>query len=375
LLTLAVILLAALVAQPHLDRLIYATPRTVEARGGLAESERTAVEIFARVSPSVVQVAARPVASEDKSHAQQGSSSDKPSAADGDQSAEGSDLQAGSGIVWDAAGHVVTNSHVVSGTSAIVVRFASGEVVEAELLGASSDYDVAVLRPRSPRHLPPPVALGSSGDLKVGQWAFSIGSPFGLDQSLTVGIISALKRRLPTDGGHDISNVIQTDAAINPGNSGGPLLDSAGRLIGVTTAILSPSGSNAGIGFAIPVDVINRVVPQLIGTGRVATPGIGIVAAGEAVTNRSGTQGIMVLGTSPGSPAERAGLRGVDPKTGTPGDIIVTANGAPIHSLDDLTEQIEQTGIGSTIELATQRDGKTKTVRMRVADIGDSTKN
>ncbi len=371
LLALAVVLLAALVAQPHLDRLIYATPRTVDARGSLAEGEQTGIEIFARVSPSVVQVAARPVASEDKSHAEEGHSSDKSADGDDDQATGSGEVQAGSGIVWDTAGHVVTNSHVVSDSNAIVVRFASGEVVEAELLGTSSDYDIAVLRPRSPRRLPPPIALGSSSDLKVGQWAFSIGSPFGLDQSLTSGIISALKRRLPTDGGRDISNVIQTDAAINPGNSGGPLLDSAGRLIGVTTAILSPSGSNAGIGFAIPVDVVNRVVPQLIRTGHVATPGIGIVAAGESVTNRFGTQGIMVLGTSPGSPAERAGLRGVDPKTGAPGDIIVAANGAPIRSLDDLSDQIEQAGIGSTIELSTQRDGKPKTVRMRVADIGD----
>jgi 2-alkenal reductase len=374
LLALAVILLAAIVARPQLDRLIYATPRTVEARGSLAEGERIGVEIFEHVSPSVVQVAARPVASEDKPQAETGhsSSSEKSAAGDDNHSAESGDLQAGSGIVWDAAGHVVTNSHVVSDTSAIVVRFASGEVVEAELLGTSPDYDIAVLKPRSPRHLPPPIMLGSSADLKVGQWAFSIGSPFGLDQSLTAGTISALKRRLPTDAGHDITNVIQTDAAINPGNSGGPLLDSAGRLIGVTTAILSPSGSNAGIGFAIPVDVVNRVVPQLIRDGRVATPGIGIVAAGEAVTTRSGTQGIMVLGTSPGSPAEHAGLRGADPKTGTPGDIIVAVNGAPIHSLDDLTDQIERVGIGSTIELATQRDGQTKTVHMRVADVGDN---
>ncbi|MBV8746586.1 MAG: trypsin-like peptidase domain-containing protein [Xanthobacteraceae bacterium] len=374
LLALAVILLAVIVAQPHLDRLIYATPRTIEARGNLAEDERTGIEIFERVSPSVVQVAARPVAAEDKPQAEAGhsSSSEKSSAGDDDHPTESGDLQAGSGIIWDTAGHVVTNSHVVSDASAIVVRFASGEVVEAELLGASPDYDIAVLRPRSSRRIPPPIAIGSSADLKVGQWAFSIGSPFGLDQSLTAGVISALKRRLPTDAGHDITNVIQTDAAINPGNSGGPLLDSAGRLIGLMTAILSPSGSNAGIGFAIPVDVVNRVVPQLIRSGRVATPGIGIVAAGEAVTTRLGTQGVMVLGTSPGSPAERAGLRGADPKTGTPGDIIVAANGAPIHSLDDLTDQIERAGIGSTIELATQREGKTTTVRMRVADVGDN---
>jgi 2-alkenal reductase len=210
--------------------------------------------------------------------------------------------------------------------------------------------------------------------LKVGQWVFSIGSPFGLDQSLTTGVISAIKRRLPSEAGRDLTNVIQTDAAMNPGNSGGPLLDSAGRAIGVNTAILSPSGSNAGVGFAIPIDLVSRVVSQLIRDGRVATPGIGIVTAGDAVASRFGMQGIMVLGTAPGSPAERAGLRGPDLKAGTPGDVIVAANGAPVRSLADLSDQIEQAGVGNTLELAMQRDGKTKTVRMRVADISEARK-
>ena len=160
--------------------------------------------------------------------------------------------------------------------------------------------------------MPPPVTIGSSSDLKVGQFAFAIGNPFGLDQSMSSGIVSALKRRLPTHSGREIANVIQTDTAINPGNSGGPLLDSAGRLIGVTTAILSPSGSNAGIGFAVPVDIVNRVVPELIRNGRVPTPGIGIVAASEAVAARLGTEGVIVVRTAPESPAERAGIRGVE---------------------------------------------------------------
>src|SRR5262249_11633763 len=150
------------------------------------------------------------------------------------------------------------------------------------------NYDLAVVRVTSLAGLPPPVAVGTSADLKVGQAAFAIGNPFGLDQTLTTGVISALKRRMPTAAGPQVSGVIQTDAAINPGNSGGPLLDSAGRLVGVTTAILSPSGTNAGIGFAIPVDIVNRVVPELIRTGRVPTPGIGIVAASEAVATRIG---------------------------------------------------------------------------------------
>jgi S1-C subfamily serine protease len=364
----ALLLLAALVAQPHLDRLIYGAPRSVEARGNLADAERTAIEIFERVSPSVVQVAARPVASEDahRSPGEQGSSEETPG--------EEESLQAGSGFIWDRAGHIVTNSHVVSGTETVVVRFASGDIVEAETLGVTSDYDLAVLRLRSPRQLPPPIGLGTSANLKVGQWVFSIGSPFGLDQSLTTGVISAIKRRLPSEAGRDLTNVIQTDAAMNPGNSGGPLLDSAGRVIGVNTAILSPSGSNAGVGFAIPIDLVSRVVSQLIRDGRVATPGIGIVTAGDAVASRFGMQGIMVLGTAPGSPAERAGLRGPDLKAGTPGDVIVAANGAPVRSLADLSDQIEQAGVGNTVELAMHRDGKTKTVRMRVADISEARK-
>jgi 2-alkenal reductase len=187
---------------------------------------------------------------------------------------------------------------------------------------------------------------------------------------LTTGVVSALKRRLPTSAGREIGNVIQTDAAINPGNSGGPLLDSAGRLIGVNTAIYSPSGANAGIGFAIPVDIVNRVVPELIRNGRVPTPGIGIVAANEAVAARLGAEGVVVIRTIPGSPAERAGLRGVDPKSGTLGDVIVAVNGNAVHSLADLTDQLEQIGVGKTVELSIKRDGKTTSVNMQVADIG-----
>ena len=168
--------------------------------------------------------------------------------------------------------------------------------------------------------------------MRVGQAAFAIGNPFGLDQSLSSGIISALKRRLPTVAGREIANVIQTDAAINPGNSGGPLLDSAGRVIGVTTAIISPSGTNAGIGFAIPVDVVNRIVPELIRNGRVPTPGIGIIAADEAAATRLGVEGVVIVQTSPGSPAARAGLRGVNLQGDMLGDVIVEAWGTKAAS-------------------------------------------
>src|SRR4030081_3436760 len=233
--------------------------------------------------------------------------------------------------MWDSPRHVVTIAHVVAGTSGIVIRLASGDVVEARRVGVAESYDLAVLHLGGVRQLPPAVSIGASSDLKVGQWAFAIGNPFGLDQSLTPGVISALKRRLPTSAGRQIGNVIQTDAAINPGNSGGPLLDSAGRLIGVNTAIYSPSGANAGIGFAIPVDLVNRIVPELIRNGRVPTPGIGIVAANEAMAARLGVEGVVVVRTTPGSPAERAGLRGVDPKSGTLGEWTVAVNGNAVQ--------------------------------------------
>ena len=352
-LSILLILLAAFVVQPYIDRVFFSgTPRPVEPRGNLAEAERTAIQIFERVSPSVVQVVARAAAA---------------GAPGLDE--EGAGVQSGTGFMWDTSRHVVTNSHVVAGTSEVVVRLASGDVVQAQPVGVAESYDLAVLRLGGVRQLPPAVNVGTSTDLKVGQWAFAIGNPFGLDQSLTTGVISALKRRLPTTAGREIGNVIQTDAAINPGNSGGPLLDSAGRLIGVNTAIFSPSGANAGVGFAIPVDVVNRVVPQLIRNGRVPTPGIGIVAASEEMAARLGAEGVVVVRTMPGSPAEQAGLRGVDPRTGVLGDVIVAVDGKPVHNLANLTDQLEQAGVGKTVELSIKRGGATTSVKMQVADI------
>src|SRR5215212_1025874 len=330
------------------------TARTIDQRGPLSEAERANIELFERVSPSVVQVAARSAVTNPLAE---------------DEGAEAGAAASGTGFVWDNNGHVVNNNHVVQNGREVAVRFASGEVVQASIVGVAPNYDLAVLRIRNPRQLPPPVALGSSNDLKVGQIAFAIGNPFGLDQSLTSGIISALKRRLPTSSGREITNVIQTDTAINPGNSGGPLLDSAGRLIGVTTAILSPSGSNAGIGFAIPVDIVNRVVPELIKNGRVPTPGIGIVAASEAVSTRLGIEGVIIVRTAPGSPAERAGIKGINTETGEIGDVIVEAEGLPVRRLSDLTDEFEVVGVGKTVKLAILRDGRTMNIEIEVADI------
>src|SRR3954471_13117519 len=351
-----ILLVAALVAQPYLDRLLFAatSPRPIAARSDLAQSEQTTINLFERVSPSVVQVV--------------GAAS---GAGPAGVEAEGGREQSGTGFVWDGAGHVVTNNHVVSGTSEVAIRLASGEVVGASIVGTAPNYDLAIVRLRTTGRLPAPIAVGTSADLKVGQAAFAIGNPFGLDQSLSTGVISALKRRLPTSAGREIGNVVQTDAAVNPGNSGGPLLDSAGRLIGVTTAIISPSGSNAGIGFAIPVDTVNRVVPELINNGRVPTPGIGIVAANEAVATRLGIEGVVVVRTVPGSPAAQAGLHGID-EAGELGDVIVSASGQPARRLSDLTDQLESVGVGREIELSVKRNDGSVTLRVRVEDIGRS---
>jgi S1-C subfamily serine protease len=347
------IALGIYVGQPYVDRLLFSasTPRAVEPRGSLSDLEKSTIELFERVSPSVVQVVARGAALD-------------PSHAEGEAQA-----QSGTGFVWDAAGHIVTNDHVVEGTGSVAVRLASGQVLRAQIVGTAPNYDLAVLRVDNPRALPPPIAIGTSDDLKVGQSVFAIGNPFGLDQSLTTGIISALKRRLPTPGGREITNVIQTDAAINPGNSGGPLLDSAGRVIGVNTAILSPSGTSAGIGFAIPIDVVNRVVPEIIDKGYKATPGIGIVAANEETATRAGVEGVVIVRTAPGSPAEKAGLRGIDPNRRTLGDVIVGVNGKPVRRLPDLTEELERVGVGKRVTLGIKRDGRDMSVEVDVIDV------
>lgn len=341
--------------QPQLRPLFLSAsePRAIEPRGALADYEQTAISLFERVSPSVVQVVV-----------QRGS---------GSVASEGEDLQpgqagTGTGFVWDNAGNIVTNAHVAGAGDRVVVRTAKGDVMPAEIIGRAPNYDLAVVRIAG-RTLPPPVAVGSSSNLKVGQAVFAIGNPFGLDQSLTTGIISALKRRMPTAGGREVADVIQTDAAINPGNSGGPLLDSAGRLIGVNTAILSPSGTSAGVGFAIPVDVVNRVVPELIRTGRVPTPGIGIVAASESVATRLGAEGVVIVNVAPGSPADRAGLRGVDLAANAIGDVIVQANGKPVRRLSDLTDVLEKIKVGGTVALEVVRGSGRRNVSVNVVDI------
>ncbi|MDO9428262.1 MAG: trypsin-like peptidase domain-containing protein [Methylobacterium sp.] len=363
----ALVLLALFVAQPYVMAVLFAalTPRAITARGDLAPAEASTVALFARASPSVVHVFAQAAA---QGRALLGVESDE----GGEQ--EGSGSQTGTGFVWDAAGHIVTNNHVVAaaaqGGGSISVRLSSGSVVTARIVGTAPSYDLAVLQ-LGRTTAPPPLAIGTSADLKVGQTTYAIGNPFGLDHSLTTGVVSALQRRLPTAEGRELSGVIQTDAAINPGNSGGPLLDSAGRLIGVNTAIFSPSGASAGIGFAIPVDVVNRVVPELIRNGRTRNPGIGIIAGQESIAARLGIDGVVVVRVIRGSPAAAAGLRGVDPQTGALGDVIVAVGDQPVRRLADLTAAMAAAGIDATVDLTVVRDGRTRRVRVTTADIAE----
>jgi 2-alkenal reductase len=273
----------------------------------------------------------------------------------------------GSGFLWDKAGHIVTNEHVVRGTDTVRVRLADGELRQGRVVGRAAQVDLAVVKIEA-RDMLDALPVGASGTLAVGQFVMAIGNPFGLDQTLTTGVVSALKRRLPTDGGREIADMIQTDAAINPGNSGGPLIDGAGHLIGVATAIYSPSGASAGIGFAVPVDTVKRIVPILIQNGRVPTPAIGVGIAAESAAMRLGIDGLVVASVVPGSPAQRAGLRGIDRADRVLGDIIKSVEGKPVRRLAELIEALEAAGIGRTVAVGIIRDGRTLTARVRVGE-------
>jgi len=325
-------------------------PRAVTPRGDLAEVEKSTIGLFREAAPSVVYITTLV---------------EKRDVTGRTGLAQG----AGSGFLWDRVGHVVTNYHVIEGASRVGVRLDSGDVIEAKVIGGAPDFDLAVLRLDENRAALHPIPLGVSAELAVGQAVYAIGNPFGLDRTLTTGIISALGRRLPTDSGREIVGVIQTDAAINPGNSGGPLLDSAGRLIGVNTAILSRTGSAAGIGFAVPVDTVNRIVPQLIAEGRVPRPGIGVMVAPEEVAARLGIPGVVIMEVVPGSPAAKAGLVGANRQTGEIGDVVTHVNGTHVRTLAEMAEQLERIGVGASATLTVRRDGREREVAVGVVDI------
>ena len=274
----------------------------------------------------------------------------------------------GSGFIWDDEGHVVTNFHVIEGASEAEVRLNDGRTYGARLAGTSAMHDLAVLRIDVPFDAPPAVPVGTSSDLKVGQKVFAIGNPFGLDYTLTSGLVSALDRTLSGRGGASIRHLIQTDAAINPGNSGGPLLDSAGRLVGINTAIYSPSGAYAGIGFAVPVDTVNRVVPQLIAAGEYRGPSLGIVIderLNSLIATRAGISGVIILSVEPGSAAEAAGLQGTS-RTGRGsmllGDVIVAIDGKRVDSVQDIVEALDEYSIGDEVTATIVRAGRERQV-------------
>ncbi len=278
----------------------------------------------------------------------------------------------GSGFVWDNQGHIVTNNHVVEQASALTVTLSDNSSYEAEIVGTEPSKDIAVLRIKVSSSKLRPVRAGSSTNLQVGQKVVAIGNPFGLDQTLTTGVVSALGREIKANNGRTIQDVIQTDAAINPGNSGGPLLDSRGQLIGMNTAIISPSGSSAGIGFAVPVSTVNRIVPQLIKFGHVSRPGLGIQVISDAAARRAGIEGVIIGEVTRGSAAAKAGLRGVQrTRFGETyvGDVIVGINDKPVRNFGELGDVLEQYKVGDAVNVKILRDGESKSVRVQLQQV------
>jgi S1-C subfamily serine protease len=331
-----------------------AEPRAVAPRGALAPDEQNNIAVFKVGSPSTVHIttieAQRDLFTLNVTQVPRGT---------------------GSGFIWDERGHVVTNFHVIQGASGARVTLADQSEWPAELAGFYPDRDLAVLKIDAPRDKLKPISIGTSRDLVVGQKVYAIGNPFGLDQTLTTGVISALNREIDSVNNRKIRGVIQTDAAINPGNSGGPLLDSAARLIGVNTAIFSPSGAYAGVGFAIPVDEVNRVVPRLIRDGRFTRPSLGIqTGPPEFQQALRLPKGVPVLGVVAGSPAAAAGIRAFRRARGgdiVPGDIITAIDRKPIATFDELLDALEWHQAGQAVIVSVLRAGKTVELQVRLA--------
>ena len=332
-----------------------ASPRIVTPRGDLAADERNTIDLFRAASPAVVYITnielRRNIFSLNVSEIPKGT---------------------GSGFLWDKEGRVVTNYHVIEGASRVEVTLADRSSWQASLVGVAPDKDLAVLKIAAPADKLQPLPVGESANLLVGQKVFAIGNPFGLDQTITTGIVSALGREIESATGRTIQGVIQTDAAINPGNSGGPLLDSAGRLIGVNTAIYSPSGASAGIGFAVPVDVINQVVPELIRHGRIIRPGLAIAVANDQLAKRVGVTGVLVINVHPGSSAEAAGLRGTRTVRGSIvlGDVLLAVDGEEVHSYDELRNVVEHHKVGDVVRLTIERDQRRMELRVTLEEVG-----
>jgi len=333
--------------------LVGAADAWAQARGKLGEDEIINISVFKAVSPSTVHIttvtAQRNLFTMDVTQVPQGT---------------------GTGFMWDDRGHIVTNFHVLQNASGARVTLSDQSEWQASLVGVFPDRDLAVLRIAAPKEKLKPIVLGTSKDLQVGQRVYAIGNPFGLDQTLTTGIVSALNREIQSVTQRTIRGMIQTDAAINPGNSGGPLLDSSGRLIGVNTAIFSPSGASAGIGFAIPVDEVNRVVPRLIRDGKFLRPTLGIQSAPSQLHAALRLpKGLAVIGVVKGGPAEAAGIvpyrRGPKGEV-IAGDLIVAFAGKPVTTLDEMLDELERHQPGDTVALTLQRAGKAVALKLRL---------
>ena len=329
-------------------------------RGELTAEEESTIALFRRVSPAVVFITTlstvRSFWTADVMQVPQGS---------------------GTGFIWDDGQHVVTNFHVIQaalerGGEVRVSLDGEAQDIPAKVIGFAPEHDLAVLElARKPEKARLPIALGSSANLQVGQRVYAIGNPFGLDQTLTTGIISGLGREIRSPSDHRIGDVIQTDAAINPGNSGGPLLDSSGRLIGINTAIVSPSGAYAGVGFAVPVDVARRAVPQLIASGRVSRPMMGISMIPDQLMSANGLRGVGIKDVEQGGPAARAGLRApveLDGGSRMP-DIILAADGKPVRRQRDLVDLLDGRQSGDKVKLRVRRGSDEFDVVVSLAEI------
>ncbi len=327
-----------------------AAPRSIAARGELSTGEKSTIALFREASPSVVHITVIAVQRDLFTLNLY-------------QIPEGT----GSGFIWDNSGNIITNFHVIQNADAAQVTLADQSNWKARRVGVAPDKDLAVLRIDAPANRLRAIPVGTSKDLQVGQSVFAIGNPFGLDQSLTTGVISALGREIESVTRRPIQGVIQTDAAINPGNSGGPLLDSAGRLIGVNTAIYSPSGASAGIGFAIPVDTVNRIVPELIRSGKVTRPGMGVQIAEDQIAERLGVRGVLVVDVTQGSAAARAGLRPTRREASGRvrlGDVITAIDSKKVESPNELFLLLEKYKVGDSINVSLLRDGKAVQVKV-----------
>lgn len=329
------------------------TKRSVEEFNGYGNHENAVINLFESAAPSVVFITTTNLS-------QRGWSADVTEIPQG----------SGTGFMWDEYGHIVTNFHVLEGGNRFTVTLADQSSYNAEVIGYEQSKDLAVLRINVPNKIKP-LPIGSSSDLRVGQFAYAIGNPFGFDQTLTTGVISALGREITAQNGRKIYDVIQTDAAINPGNSGGPLLDSSGRLIGVNTAIYSPSGAYSGIGFSIPVNVVNLVVPDLITYGKVNRPIMGIELVAKAYVKESGA---MISKVSENSPAMRAGLRGLGRTSNgsiSRGDVIKAISGNEVNSNEELIVALENYKPGDIITVSFRRNNTLNEVRLKLASSVD----